>query len=130
MEKSDKIRHIHQAYRIIKPDHEAIHDHLLAWARWCKIKWHPQAVKSLEGRYRPPPMYEPAAPSTPPDLLLCYAIERLIASAPNQFGQHLRMWYIRRYPMEAAARKLGMPYSQVEPHLTRARQFVLVHLKR
>lgn len=118
-----------EAYRSIRPEHEVIHAVLLAWARWLAVRWHPQSVKSLEGRYKPPPMYEEPIPENPHNLLLCHAVEKLIVNAPNNYGTHLRLWYVRRLPMEAAARKLNRAYAQAEPHLARAREHVMVHIK-
>lgn len=117
-----------ESYRLIRPSHEQIHTSLLNWVNWVRVKWHPQSVKSLEGRYRPPPCWHPHEPSNPPDLNLAHKIEDLIVSAPNHYGEHLRLWYVRRAPAEIAERKLHMKLMQLEPHIAASREYMLIHL--
>lgn len=125
---NDRYRALLENYRIIRPEHEHIHQQLLNWVNWVRIKWHPSRVKSLEGRYRPPPCWEPPAPSNPPDLNLAHKIEDLIREAPNHYGEHLRLWYIRRVRAEIAERKLHLRLCQLEPHLAASREFILTRL--
>lgn len=118
-----------ESYRTIRSEHAEIHAVLLAWASWLSVRWHPQSVKSVEGRYKPPPMYDEPIPHKPHNLLLCHAVEKLIADAPNDYGTHLRLWYVRRLPMEAAAHKIKRSYAQAGPHLAKAREYVMVRIK-
>ena len=109
----------------INSEHEEIHSILLNWARWCKTGHHPQRCKSLEGNYRPPPMYHEPKPFSPPDILQAIKVETLISRAPNQYGKHLIYWYIRRFPNVAARKKLNIAIDEVDHHLYRARAWML-----
>ncbi len=125
----DKYRIALESYRIIRPEHESIHETLLNWARWCKVNTHPhRRTPSLEGRYRPPPMWEEPILSKPPDLKLAYSIERLIVVSPHDYGKHIRFWYIRRLSLSMAAKKLHITPLKLESHLAASREFIKNHL--
>lgn len=109
---------------LIDESHESIHIILLNWARWCKTTKHPQRCRSLEGRYRPPPMYHEPVPSNPPDVNQAIKVERLIVTAPHQYGKHLVCYYIKRLPPQAVRKKLGIPLSAIDDHLTRSRDWL------
>jgi hypothetical protein len=108
----------------IIPEHEEIHSILLNWARWCKTGNHPQRCKSLEGNYRPPPMYHEPVPSNPPDVLQAIKVEILISRAPSQYGKHLICWYIKRLPPQAIKKKLSKKADEVDHHLYMARAWL------
>lgn len=127
--KDERYRVALEAYRIIRPEHLAIHEAILNWARWCRVSSvvH-RRTPSLEGRYRPPPMYDYPIPSMPPDINHAHKLEALIVEAPHDYGKHIRLWYIRRLPLEAAGKKLHIAYFQLEAHLAASREYVLNHL--
>lgn len=111
-------------YRKINPEHEEIHEKLQKWANWAKNHWHPQTCQSLEGNYRPPPMFEEPTPQFLPDLQSIYNIEYIVVNAPMKYGQHLVYWYIRKWPHEAIKCRLRIRRSRMCPHLWEAREWV------
>ena len=118
-----------ERYDLIPPEHAAIHESIMEWARWGQIHWHPQLCRSLERNYRPPPMYETTTPQMIPNLKLIYAIERLVVNAPKQFGTHLVYYYIRKLPPQATRKKLHLSKDCIVSHLHDAREYLILHLK-
>ena len=118
-----------EAYRTIRPDHNDVHAILQNWVRAIQVRKHFSRCRSIEGRYRPPPMYHEPAPSNPPDLIQADQIELLIREAPHDYGKHLRFWYIRRLSPEMACKKLHIGIGLLEPHLACARGYIKNHLK-
>ena len=118
-----------ERYLLISPEHEEIHKSLLEWANWGRNKWHPQTCQSLEGGYRPPPMFEEPAPQFVPNLKQIYAIEALIVSAPRKYGKHLVLYYLKKFPPEAIKKKLHLKRDRMVSHLYDSREYVMRHLK-
>ena len=109
-------------------DHESIHAALLNWARWCRVTQRPHRCRSIEGRYRSPPVYHDPAPSNPPDANQAIRVEALIVDAPNDYGKHLTYHYIKRLPPAAMRKKLGLPPAAIDYHLERSRAWLNNHL--
>ena len=117
-----------ESYRIISPEHTDVHESLLKWASWARVRHHPATCRSLEGSYRPPPMFEEPAPVFTPDHKLVYREEDLIVSAPNQFGHHLIYYYLKRFPPEAVKKRLKLSRSRMVQHLGEAREYIKRHV--
>mgnify|MGYP001558516551 CR=1 FL=1 len=126
----DEVRYLAalESYRTIRPEHAEIHKSLQNSANWCRVGTVQRRTPSLEGRYRPPPCWHQPEPPNSPDINHAHRVEELIVSAPHDYGTHLRLWYIRRWPMKAAAKKLKIAYPQIEPHLAAAREYIKIAL--
>lgn len=115
-------------YQIVNPEHTDVHDSLLKWASWARVRHHPATCRSLEGNYKPPPMYAPQPPKFMHDHKLAHRIEDLIVSAPRQLGQHLVYFYLKKYPPEAVKKRLKLSRSRMVQHLGEAREYIRLHL--
>jgi hypothetical protein len=115
-------------YRIVSPEHTEIHESLLRWAAWARVKHHPATCRSLEGNYKPPPMYAEPAPRFTPDHKLVHLMERLIVAAPRNLGQHLIYYYLKRLAPDVVGKKLKLRRDRIVPHLVEAREYIRNHL--
>ena len=116
-------------YRIVSLEHTDVHESLLKWASWARVRHHPATCGSLERNYKPPPMYHPNEPHIIPDLKLVYAIEHLIVSAPKGYGRHVIYFYLKKLNPQATAKKLRVSKDRLVPHLNETREWMMRHLK-
>lgn len=60
-------------------------ERLRNWANWARDKPHYRVTQSLEGRYRPPPVWEAPQPTTFVDINDALKVERAIIGMPKPY---------------------------------------------
>jgi len=113
-------------YHLIPESHFNVHEALLNWVKWLSTSPPQRRTPSLEGNYRPPPMYEPPSPRLVLDHKQAQAIEELVVSAPHKYGKHITMWYIKRLNPIAVKRKLSI--TNLDSHIYDAREYIRTRL--
>ena len=102
------------------------------WVRWARSrKVEPVSCRSLEKRYKAPPMYEAPPLNTMIDTLDAPEVEAVIVSLPNKFKVIFIFAYIAPgYNFGAQCKKIGIPPRDYDDTLNRAKQMVQNILKK
>lgn len=93
----------------IQPQHDAIHERCLNWAKWVRVTHHPLGIQPMFKHYRAPGRWdvETVEPVTV-DTLQALQVERAVATLPDKQRTVLRWAYV--WPalhVNAVARELG-----------------------
>lgn len=81
-------------------------ERLRNWANWAKDKPHYRVTQSLEGRYKPPPVWEAPQPTTFIDINDALKLERAIIGLSKFYKTMIVYCMIRKYlPMREYFRK-------------------------
>ena len=94
-------------------DEIEVHEALLNWAEWCRVRRRPWRCLSVEGRYRPAAgnVYEPQSTRPPPkasDPLAAEEVNGALLAVPEQHRQALHWRYHLRAPDRVIARALAI----------------------
>ena len=96
-------------YCHVKPEHEAIHERLVNWARWLRPRlsgWHTHPMWRNSRTSR---QWEVSPDiSAPVNALDALAIERTVAQMPVKHRDAIRWWYVHAGNPVAMARRLGV----------------------
>lgn len=79
---------------------------------------------SLEGRYRPPPCWNPPDPPVIIDHARAVLIERALVKTPEKHRQALVLWYAYRLSAHGIGRKCGVRIGEIDPFMRTALNMV------
>ena len=108
----------------VRPEHLAIHDRLLNWARWCCGGSRGSDVLPMFRGYKPE-RYPEANPWIPVDSLDGHRLEKLVVTLPEKHRTLLQWWYVRPYiPVHRVRKALGLTERDLHEMLHSARTMV------
>ena len=108
-----------------------IHQRLVNWGNWARVKPHYHHCASIEHRYRSPQCWYPPEPRPPePDLFDALAVERTMRHLPQKHRESLFLRYVCRLSPEAVRRKMRVPLEDMWLLLDAARVMVINRLER
>ena len=102
---------------------DELKERLVNWRNWARDKRHYRITPSLEGRYRPPPSWNPPEPKLFVDVLDAIVIEKALTN--ETFPKKARKLIVYAYinpsiPLQIACRKIGINARHFETELATA----------
>lgn len=96
-------------YNHIKPEHEAIHDRLVNWERWVRVRPHGWFTHPMWRNSRTSRQWE-VSPyiGVPVNTLDAALMEKAVYALPEKHREAVRWWYVYRRDPVAMARNLGV----------------------
>lgn len=96
-------------YCHVKPEHEAIHERLVNWERWVRVRpqgWftHPM-FRMYQSKAR---QWEAPVIQNPVNTIDAALIEKAVYALPDKHREAVRWWYVYRRDPAAMARNLGV----------------------
>ena len=104
----------------VRPEHLAIHQRLLNWAKWCSSGIRNVSVHPMFKHYRHG--YEEASAGSSIDTIDGHRMEKIVTALPEKHRTVLQWAYVRPYIPPLAVRKaLGLSHNDLYAMLTDAR---------
>ena len=96
-------------YNHIAAHHEAIHERLVNWERWVRVRPHGWFTHPMFRNFRVSKQWE-ASPhiGTPVDTIDAALMEKAVYALPEKNREAVRWWYVYRRDPVAMARNLGV----------------------
>lgn len=119
-----------------------VHELLLNWSRWVRLRPHQGHCFSIEHRYKLRRVDDtvygwgswnttpPSSPLPAVDSLSALEVERVMRFLPRKHRLALKLEYVFRMPWKMACKRLSLPYNLWWEHLSQAQQMVANRLTR
>lgn len=112
-------------FHVIDPLHSEVHERLLNWARWVKVRpelgwkmapfW--KLIKKERGR-------EELAIREPCDILDAEMVEKIVRALPEPNRTAIRWWYVKADNPRKAAQALGLSLSGLSDIISQTRSLL------